>query len=162
LFTTSYPSMSMQPDQEAAFIRVLDQTLTKAGLDTSIMAYDHNWDRPDYPLTVFNQTSGITRLIGAAFHCYGGDPEAQNQVIQAGKRVFFTECSGIDTGATTFADTLKWQSEHLIIRALRSGAETVVLWNLALDPRGGPTQSTCGICRGVVQVNGSNYRKNAE
>ncbi|OLE27708.1 MAG: hypothetical protein AUG44_09475 [Actinobacteria bacterium 13_1_20CM_3_71_11] len=162
LFTTSYPSASMSPDQEASFIRVLDQHLTRAGLPTNILAYDHNWDRPDYPLNVFSQVGSIPRVIGAAFHCYAGDPEAQNQVIQAGKRVFFTECSGIDTGPTTFADTLKWQTEHLMIRAMRAGAETVMLWNLALDPNGGPTQSTCTNCRGVVTVSGGGYTRNAE
>jgi glucosylceramidase len=163
LFTTGYPSMSMSSAQAATFIRALDRALGAAGLSTRILAYDHNWDRPDYPLDVFARTEGVSRLIGAAFHCYGGQPEAQNQIRQAGKQVYFTECSGIDTGASTFADTLRWQTENLIIRTIRSGASTVLLWNLALDQRGGPHFGNCGsACNGVVEIAGGTYSRNAE
>jgi glucosylceramidase len=163
LFTTSYPSMSMTSAQQATFIRALDQALTAAGQPTKILAYDHNWDRPDYPLDVFARAGDVSRLIGAAFHCYGGQPEAQRQIRQAGKRVYFTECSGTDTGATTFADSMKWQSENLIIRGIRSGSETVVLWNLALDAQGGPHFGHCGTaCNGLVEVAQGTYTRNAD
>jgi len=163
LFTTSYPSMSMSSEQAATFIRALDRALTAAGLPTKILAYDHNWDRPDYPMDVFARAGDVARLIGAAFHCYGGQPEAQNQIRQLGKQIYFTECSGIDTGPTTFADTLRWQTENLIVRNIRSGASVVVLWNLALDPRGGPHFGHCGTtCNGVVEVAGGTYARNAE
>ncbi|WP_374991232.1 hypothetical protein [Streptomyces sp. LHD-70] len=76
LFETSYPSMGMSPAQQADFFRVLEARLTAAGLDTQLFAYDHNWDRPDYPLDVLNRTKDIARVQGAAFHCYGGRPEA--------------------------------------------------------------------------------------
>ncbi|MEK8174843.1 hypothetical protein NKH77_54730 [Streptomyces sp. M19] len=33
------------------FFRVLDRTLTAAGLDTHLFAFDHNWDHPEYPWT---------------------------------------------------------------------------------------------------------------
>ncbi|HEU4424662.1 MAG TPA: discoidin domain-containing protein [Pilimelia sp.] len=163
LFTTSYPSMSMTSAQQATFIRALDQALTAAAQPTKVLAYDHNWDRPDYPLDVFARAGDVARLVGAAFHCYGGQPEAQRQIRQAGKRVYFTECSGTDTGATTFADSLRWQSEHLVIRGVRSGAETVVLWNLALDAQGGPHFGHCGTsCNGLVEVANGTYARNAD
>ncbi|POX36126.1 glycosyl hydrolase, partial [Streptomyces sp. Ru73] len=165
LFETTYPSMGMSADEQADFLKVLDARLTAAALPTRLFAYDHNWDRPDFPLTVLNRTKDIARVQGAAFHCYGGSPEAQQQVRDAGKRVFFTECSGTDSDdpARTFADTLKWQTENLVIRSMRSGAETVVLWNLALDKDGGPHFGNCGTrCNGVVQVDGGAVTKNAE
>ncbi|MGE6737833.1 glycoside hydrolase family 30 beta sandwich domain-containing protein, partial [Streptomyces sp. NPDC059900] len=125
-----------------------------------------NWDHPNYPLEVFGQTSGMNRLIGAAFHCYGGSPEAEQQVRDAGKRVFFTECSGTDSSdaSKTFADTLKWHAENLVVRNMRSGGETVVSWNLALDQNGGPHQGLCGTrCNGVVETrNDGTVTKNAE
>lgn len=165
LFATSYPSMSMSAAQQAAFFRVLDGALTSAGLGTQIFAYDHNWDQPGYPIEVFNATAGISRIVGAAFHCYGGSPEAQAQVVSAGKRVYFTECSGTDSdnAANTFGDTLVWHAENLVVRNMRNGGETVINWNLALNQSGGPHQGHCTTrCNGVVEINGSTVTRNAE
>lgn len=165
LFETSYPSMNMSSDEQAEFFHVLDGKLTEAGLDTQLFAYDHNWDEPGYPLDVLGKTQDIERVQGAAFHCYGGEPEAQQQVRDAGGRVFFTECSGTDSEnpANTFSDSLKWQTENLVIRSMRAGSETVVLWNLALDQNGSPHYGNCGTrCNGVVEVNGDSVTKNAE
>ncbi|MDH6514025.1 glucosylceramidase [Streptomyces sp. SAI-135] len=162
---TSYPSMSMTSAQQADFIKVLDPRLTAAGLPTNILAFDHNWDHPNYPLDVFSRTSGINRVIGAAFHCYGGSPSAQQQVINAGRRVFFTECSGTESSnpANTFGDSLRWQAENLVVQNMRNGGETVVTWNLALDQNGGPHQGLCGTrCNGVVEIAGGNVNRGAE
>jgi glucosylceramidase len=165
LFATSYPSMHMTAAEQAAFFRVLDGALTGAGLDTELFAYDHNWDAPEYPLEVFNGTADIDRVVGAAFHCYGGSPEAQSQIRDAGKRVYFTECSGTDsaTPAATFADTLGWHAENLVVRNMRSGGETTITWNLALDANGGPHQGHCqNRCNGVVEIDGSAVTRGAE
>ncbi|MFJ3940257.1 RICIN domain-containing protein [Streptomyces parvus] len=164
-FATSYPSMSMTSVQEADFLRVLDRALTAANLPTNILAYDHNWDHPNYPLDVFARTGGIQRIIGAAFHCYGGAPAAQKQIADAGKRVFFTECSGTDSAnpATTFGDTLKWHAENLVVQNMRNGGETVINWNLALDRNGGPHQGHCtNRCNGIVEIDGGQVTRNAE
>ncbi|MFD4025896.1 RICIN domain-containing protein [Streptomyces sp. NPDC058576] len=164
-FATSYPSMSMTSAQQADFLRVLDQTLTAANMPTNILAYDHNWDHPNYPLDVFARTGGIQRIIGAAFHCYGGAPAAQKQIADAGKRVFFTECSGTDSAnpATTFGDTLRWHAENLVVQNMRNGGETVINWNLALDQNGGPHQGHCtNRCNGIVEINGGQVTRNAE
>ncbi|MFG3236435.1 RICIN domain-containing protein [Streptomyces antibioticus] len=161
-FATTYPSMSMTSSEQAAFLKVLDRTLSAEALPTNILAYDHNWDHPNYPLEVFNSTQGIQRVIGAAFHCYGGAPSAQQQVVNAGKRVFFTECSGTDT-ANTFADTLQWHAENLVVQNMRNGGETVVNWNLALDQNGGPHQGHCtNRCNGVVEIANGNVTRGAE
>lgn len=164
-FAASYPSMTMTASQQADFFKVLDPALTAAGLPTNLLAFDHNWDHPNYPVDVFNGTPGISRLIGAAFHCYGGDPSAQQQVVDAGKRVFFTECSGTesDNRSTTFADTLKWHAENLVVQNMRNGGETVVDWNLALDQNGGPHQGGCADrCNGVVEIANGDVTRNAE
>ncbi|MEU2822580.1 RICIN domain-containing protein [Streptomyces bacillaris] len=164
-FATSYPSMSMTSAQQADFFRVLDRTLTAANLPTNLLAYDHNWDHPNYPLDVFARTGGIQRVIGAAFHCYGGAPSAQQQIVSAGKRVFFTECSGTDSAnpATTFGDTLRWHAENLVVQNMRNGGETVINWNLALDRNGGPHQGHCGNrCNGIVEIADGQVTRNAE
>ncbi|WP_127467443.1 RICIN domain-containing protein [Streptomyces sp. B27] len=164
-FATSYPSMSMTSAQQADFFRVLDRTLTAANLPTNLLAYDHNWDHPNYPLDVFARTGGIQRVIGTAFHCYGGAPSAQQQIVSAGKRVFFTECSGTDSAnpATTFGDTLRWHAENLVVQNMRNGGETVINWNLALDRNGGPHQGHCGNrCNGIVEIADGQVTRNAE
>ncbi|MFF4873326.1 RICIN domain-containing protein [Streptomyces sp. NPDC090109] len=164
-FATSYPSMAMTSAEQAAFLKVLDRTLTADGLPTNVLAYDHNWDHPNYPLEVFGATQGIQRVIGAAFHCYGGAPAAQQQVVDAGKRVFFTECSGTDSAdpAATFGDTLRWHAENLVVQNMRNGGETVVNWNLALDRNGGPHQGHCTTrCNGVVEIANGTVTRNAE
>ncbi|MFG3338136.1 glycoside hydrolase family 30 beta sandwich domain-containing protein, partial [Streptomyces tendae] len=164
-FATSYPSMSMTSSQQAEFFKVLDRALTANNLPTNLLAYDHNWDHPNYPVEVFNSTRGINRVIGAAFHCYGGSPDAQQQIVNAGKRVFFTECSGTDSTntATTFADTLSWHAENLVVQNMRNGGETVVNWNLALDQNGGPHQGHCSNrCNGVVEIANGNVNRGAE
>lgn len=161
-FAASYPSMTMTSGQQADFFKVLDRTLTAAGLPTNLLAYDHNWDHANYPIEVFNGTQGINRVIGAAFHCYGGTPSAQQQVINAGKRVFFTECSGTDT-SNTFADTLQWHAENLVVQNMRNGGETTINWNLALDQNGGPHQGGCTTrCNGVVEIANGNVTRGAE
>ncbi|WP_250292327.1 RICIN domain-containing protein [Streptomyces atroolivaceus] len=164
-FAASYPSMTMTSAQQAEFFKVLDRTLTAAGLPTNLLAYDHNWDHPNYPVEVFDGTRGINRVIGAAFHCYGGVPSAQQRVVDTGKRVFFTECSGTDsaTPGTTFADTLRWHAENLVVQNMRNGGETVINWNLALDRNGGPHQGGCGNrCNGVVEIGDGSVSRNAE
>src|SRR5690606_35192952 len=165
LLETGYPSTAMSAAEQAELLSVLDGALGEAGLDTSLVAYDHNWDRPDYPLEVLERTSGIDRVAGAAFHCYAGTPDAQRQVAETGARVLFSECSGTDSEdpSRTFADTLRWQAENLVVGNMRSGGETVVLWNLALDPSGGPHQGNCqDRCNGVVEIDGDRVTRNAE
>ncbi|MFE8990693.1 RICIN domain-containing protein [Streptomyces collinus] len=164
-FATSYPSMSMTSAEQAGFLQVLDRTLSANGLPTNVLAYDHNWDHPNYPLDVFSRTSGIQRVIGAAFHCYGGTPAAQQQIVGAGKRVFFTECSGTDSAdaSKTFGDTLQWHAENLVVQNMRNGGETVINWNLALDQNGGPHQGHCGNrCNGIVEIANGNVTPGAE
>ncbi|RKN06464.1 glycosyl hydrolase [Streptomyces radicis] len=164
-FATSYPSMSMTAAEQAAFLRVLDGALDAAGLPTNLLAYDHNWDTPQYPLDVLAATGDIDRVIGAAFHCYGGQPESQSLIAETGARVFFTECSGTDsaTPAQTFSDSLRWQAENLVVRNMRNGGETVITWNLALDANGGPHQGHCdNRCNGVVEIDGTRVTRGAE
>ena len=66
----------------------------------------------------------------------------------------FTECSGSESAdpATTFPDTLHWHTANLTVGAMRNWAKTVITWNLALDPAGGPHNGGCGTCFGVATI----------
>jgi glucosylceramidase len=156
--SSTYPSMRMSWEDQAEFIGShLGPEFETAGIDTGIIAWDHNWDEPDYPISVLNDPEANLYSIGSAFHCYGGDVAAQSQVHNAhpDKGLWFTECSGGEW-ATDFGGNLKWNMQNLVIGATRNWAKSVTLWNMALDQNAGPTNGGCSNCRGVVTVDTRN------
>ncbi|HEY3996974.1 MAG TPA: RICIN domain-containing protein [Mycobacterium sp.] len=155
----NYPGATFTAAQEASFIGSnLGPDLQKAGLSTKIIAYDHNWNDTSFPETVLGNSTAGPYVAGVAWHCYAGDPSAQTTVHNAypNKDTYFTECSGTQSSnpANTFADSLDWQTENLIIGATRNWAKTVATWNMALNPSGGPSMN-CTTCTGVVTVDNS-------
>ncbi|MFF5226371.1 RICIN domain-containing protein [Dactylosporangium sp. NPDC000521] len=156
-----YPGMLMSASQQAAIINNLAPKLSSAGLGTKILAWDHNWDNTSFPQQVLAATGNNT--AGTAWHCYGGNPSGQSTVRSAypNKDIFFTECSGTESG-NTFADSLLWQGRNLAIGATRNWAKTVTMWNMALNPSHGPVIGSCTNCMGVVTVNGGSVTYNAE
>ncbi len=156
---SNYPGSTFTASQEASFIaNNLYPDLHKAGLGTKILAYDHNWNDTTFPETILGDPSAGPDVAGVAWHCYAGDPSAQSTVHNAypGKDTYFTECSGSQSAnpANTFSDSLDWQTENLIIGATRNWAKSVVTWNAALDPSGGPSMN-CTTCTAAVTVNNS-------
>ncbi|GAB3650961.1 RICIN domain-containing protein [Glycomyces tarimensis] len=150
--SSTYPTMRMSWQDQAAFVGDhLGPALEGSG--TAVIAWDHNWDEPDYAVNVLNDPEANRYLAGSAFHCYAGDVSAQQQVHDAhpDKGLWFTECSGGEW-ATDFAGNLKWNTQNLIIGATRNWAKSVTLWNMALDQDFGPTNGGCADCRGVVTV----------
>ena len=147
-----YPSMRMEAGEQAAFVKDhLGPTLNGTG--AKILAFDHNWDNPDYPIAVLNDAAAKQYIAGSAFHCYAGDVSAQTKVRDAhpSKDIYFTECSGGEW-ATDFGSNLSWNVRNLVIGATRNWAKSVLLWNLALNPQHGPQNGGCTNCRGVVAV----------
>lgn len=149
-----YPSMLMPADVQTVFVRdYLKPAFVRAGIDTKILCYDHNWDRPDYPLEVLEGAGDA--VDGVAWHWYGGEPAAQSEVRRAvpGKEVHFTEGSGgdwIPPFEQAFSNVMRTG-----IEILRNDSQSFVLWNMALDEHKGPTVPGFGesTCRGIVQVN---------
>lgn len=168
---SGYPGTDMPSWQEEKVIEDLGPMLREAGLHTQILAYDHNWNEhpndiantpPDetadinsYPQNVLNSPAAKW-ISGVAYHCYAGDPSAMTALHNQfpDKAVYFTECSGSQSSdpANTFSDTLKWHARNLIIGNTRNWAETMINWNLALDPSNGPHVGGCGTCTGIVTV----------
>ncbi len=156
---SNYPGSTFTAAQETSFIGGnLGPDLQKAGLGTKIIAYDHNWNDTSFPETVLGNSTAGPYAAGVAWHCYAGDPSAQTTVHNAfpNSGTYFTECSGTQSSnpANTFADSLDWQTENLIIGATRNWAKTVATWNMALNPSGGPSMN-CTTCTAVVTVDNS-------
>jgi glucosylceramidase len=81
--------------------------------------------------------------------------------VAPSKAIWFTECSG-GSWSPDFATNLGWDSSTLLIGALQNWAETVLFWNIALDPNGGPHDGGCSNCRGVLTVDGDTVSRNVE
>ncbi len=149
-----YPGMRLSAAQESALAVALAPKLAAAGLgDVQLFGYDHNWDDTAYPTALLADPAASAVLSGTAFHCYAGKPGAQDAVHAAApdKDVWFTECSG-GSWAPSFAGNLGWNAGTLAVGATRAWSRSVLFWNLALDPAGGPHTGGCSGCRGVLTI----------
>ena len=150
----TYPGMLLPAAREAEFVgRHLGPAFADAGIDTSILAFDGNWDGTAHALEVLGDPVARAFIAGTAFHCYAGDPAHQDDVHEAhpDKAIYVTECSG-GAWSPEFGANLRWGVHTLIIEAVRHWASGVITWNMALDHDAGPTNGGCQDCRGVVTI----------
>ena len=162
----NYPGMCMPPasgvlcsgqtwpsDQTTALHSILP-ALTTAGLNAKILVYDHNWDAPTYPETVFSDATigASAQVAGVAWHGYGGTPGVMTTIHNEfpGFGNYETE----HTGVSTNADQAKLDFEE-ITQVMRNWASSYVKWSLAMDQTQGPHDGGCGTCTGLVTVNNS-------
>jgi len=148
------PSMYMEAADQAAFVKsALGPAFKSAGIKTKIIVYDHNADRPDYPITILNDAEAKKYVDGSAFHLYAGNIAALSKVHEAhpDRNVYFTE--QWVGGPGKFNEDLKWHVSTLIIGATRNWSRNVLEWNLAADPSYGPhTVGGCVTCLGAITV----------
>jgi glucosylceramidase len=156
--------MVMQAADEATFIRQsLGPAFRKAGIKTKIIVYDHNCDRPDYPLTILNDAEARQYVDGSGFHLYGGEITALTQVHDAypDKNIYFTEQMVVD-GRNDTQLSIASPVHNLIIGAPRNWSRNVLLWNLAADPNFGPHTDNggCPVCEGAITLDGNQVTRN--
>jgi glucosylceramidase len=148
------PSMYMEAADQAIFVKTaLGPVFTAAGIKTKIIVYDHNADRPDYPISILNDAEAKKYVDGSAFHLYAGNISALSKVHEAhpDRKVYFTE--QWVGGPGKFNEDLKWHVSTLIIGATRNWSRNVLEWNLAADPSYGPhTAGGCVTCLGAITV----------
>jgi glucosylceramidase len=148
------PSMYMEAVDQAVFIKTaLGPLFKSSGIKTKIMVYDHNADKPEYPLAILNDPDAKQYVDGSAFHLYGGKIDALSTVHNAhpDKNIYFTE--QWVGGPGNFAEDLKWHISTLIIGATRNWSKTVLEWNLAADPAYQPhTVGGCTTCLGALTI----------
>ena len=157
------PSLLMLPSEQATFIKKnLGPLFKTTGIKTKIILYDHNADRPDYPISILNDPEARKYIDGSAFHLYGGTVEALADVHEAhpDKHLYFTEQWIGAPG--NFAGDLKWHVKNLIIGAPRNWSRNVLEWNLAADPKQNPhTDGGCTECLGALTIGKSIIRNPA-
>ena len=147
----TYSGMKMEAAEQAKFFGdALGPALAAAHLTTKVMAYDHNWDRPDYPETVLKDPKAGALAAGTAWHHYGGDPSVmtKNHEEFPKKDQWVTESSG---GTWQKGNVLAEEAGELIA-VTRNWARSYVLWALATDQNHGPFVGGCDTCRGLVTI----------
>jgi glucosylceramidase len=148
------PSLQMVAADERDFIKNnLGPAFQAAGISTKIIAYDHNCDHPEYPLTVLGDATAAGFTDGSAFHLYAGDISALGSVHDAypAKNLYFTEQYTASTG--NFGGDLKWHLKNVIIGAMRNWSLNALEWNLANDPTYKPyTPGGCNTCKGALTI----------
>jgi len=156
------PSLYMEAEDQANFVKNhLGPEFKKANITTKIIIYDHNADRPDYPITILDDVDAKQYIDGSAFHLYGGKIEALNLVHDKHpeKNIYFTEQWIGAPG--NFPEDIKFHIRELIIGATRSWSKTVLEWNLAADPNSQPhTEGGCTRCLGAITIDGDKIKRN--
>lgn len=156
------PSMVMSAAQQGDFVKNhLGPAFQSAGLSTKIIIWDHNCDRPDFPIAILDDPAARQFVDGSAFHLYAGDVSALSTVHDKhpDKNLYFTEQWTGSTGE--FGGDLRWHVKNVIIGTMRNHSRLALEWNLANDPDFGPhTPGGCTQCRGALTLNGSAVTRN--
>lgn len=148
------PSMYMTAEQQAEFIKNnLGPAFAKAKIKTKVVVYDHNCNKPEYPLTILNDPKALPFVAGSAFHLYEGDISALSTVHDAypNKDLYFTEQY---TGSgSSFESDLKWSVKNVVIGSMRNWSVNALSWGLANDEYYKPfTPGGCSTCKGALMI----------
>lgn len=158
------PSLLMAAPDQAIFIKNnLGPAFKAAGLKTKIIIYDHNADRPDYPISILDDPGARQYIDGSAFHLYGGKIEALSDVYHAhpDKNIYFSEQMVVEPPDSKTINIIN-PVRRLIIGAMRNWSKNVIEWNLAADPDNKPftDRGGCSMCQGAITINGDHFTKN--
>jgi len=157
------PSMYMPAKDEGDFVKgFLGPAFKRAGIKTKIIVYDHNCDKPEYPISILDDPEARKYVDGSAFHLYGGTIDALSKVHDAypKKNLYFTE--QWVGGPGDFSKDIPEHIEKLIIGASRNWSRNVIEWNLAADPAYKPhtDRGGCDRCLGAVTIDGDKVTHN--
>jgi glucosylceramidase len=149
------PSLLMLAEEQRDFIKShLGPLFEEYKIKTKIIIYDHNADRPDYPISILDDPEAKKYIDGSAFHLYAGNIEALSEVHKAhpDKNLYFTE-QWVGAPGNLSGD-LAWHTKNLTIGATRNWAKTVLEWNLSSAPDLKPhtDRGGCDQCLGAITI----------
>ena len=158
------PSLLMVAPDQALFVKKnIGPAFEKAGIETKIIIYDHNADRPDYPISILDDQEARKYIDGSAFHLYGGKIDALSDVHNAhpDKNIYFSEQMVVERPGSSTINIINPVS-RLIIGATRNWSRNVLEWNLAADPENKPftDRGGCPTCQGAVTIDKDNVSRN--
>ena len=154
------PSMPWFWQQQNEFVREhLGPAFKAAGLKTKIVIFDHNCDRPDYPLAILSDPVTSEYVDGSAFHHYRGYMSGMNIVHRArpDKNIYFTEQMLTERPGS---ETINIASavKRLIVNVTRNWSKNSILWNYAADPQ--TDNGGCSMCQGAITIDGDKVTRN--
>lgn len=157
------PSLSMTASEQTDFIKNhLGPAFKNAKIKAKIIAYDHNCNKPEYPLEVLNDPMANPFVDGSAFHLYEGDISALSVVhnTHPNKNLYFTEQWTGSEG--TFSGDLIWHTKNVIIGSMLNWSKIALEWNVANDSNFEPhTPGGCTQCKGALTIeNSETYKRN--
>lgn len=156
------PSMVMSSNEQKEFIKNhLGPAFESANINTKIIIWDHNADRPDFPINILNDPEAKQYIDGSAFHFYAGNISALSEVHEAhpDKNIYFTEQWIGAPG--NFSGDIAWHTRNLIVGATRNWSRNVLQWNLAADQNLEPhTEGGCDQCLGGLTIEGDSVTRN--
>lgn len=152
LAPSEWDSCRMGGKEESMLIRALSAAFAAHGLDTKILAWDHNNGRLFHRLeTVYGEVGDL--VAGTAFHWYSGrhfDELSLVRELYPDKLLVASEfCNGL--GRKVF-DTYGAE----LMGNLSHGVSAECEWNLLLDKSGGPYQSRSFGCSAPIMADGEN------
>ncbi|MFY0687143.1 MAG: glucosylceramidase [Cyclobacteriaceae bacterium] len=157
------PSLHMSASEQAAFIKEgLGPVFEEQEIDTKIIVYDHNLDRPDYPIEILNDSIARKYIAGSAFHLYGGRIDNLNEIRTAhpDKDLYFTEQWYSAQGQ--FGGDFQWHLREVLIGGIDNGCKAIIEWNLSSAPDLQPhTDGGCDACLGAITIDENNVIRNA-
>lgn len=158
------PSLLMLAKDQAIFVKKsLGPAFQNARIKTKIIVYDHNADKPEYPIAILDDPEAKKYIDGSAFHLYGGTIDALSKVHHAhpDKNLYFTEQWMGAPG--NFAKDFPNHIKNLTIGATRNWARTVLEWNLTSNPQNRPftDRGGCDRCLGGVTIDADHVTRNA-
>jgi glucosylceramidase len=158
------PSMVFSLQEQASFVRDhLGPAFAAAGLTTKILVFDHNLDRPEYPLAILSDAEAAKYIDGSAFHHYGGDMQTLSMVHMArpDKNIYFTEQMVIEEPRSATIDVVA-EVKRLVVGTMRNWSRNLVLWNLASDARNEPhtDDGGCTMCQGALTIERDSVTRN--
>lgn len=148
------PSLLMTAEEQREFIKKeLGPEFVKNKLKTKIVLYDHNCNKPEYPISILDDPEAKQYIDGSAFHLYQGEISALSTVHNAhpDKNLYFTEQWTGSKGE--FAGDLMWHVKNVIIGSMRNWSKNALEWNLANDEVFQPhTPGGCTECKGALTI----------
>lgn len=157
------PSLLMLAKDQAEFVKNhLGPAFKKHQIKTKIIVYDHNADKPEYPIEILNDPEAKKYVDGSAFHLYGGKIDALSKVKEAhpDKNLYFTE-QWFGAPGNLPRDFVN-HIENLTIGATRNWSKTVLEWNITSNSQLKPftERGGCSLCLGAVTVDRDEVKRN--
>jgi len=167
-------SMFMGWDEQRDFIKTaLGPAFEKAGIDTKIYAFDHNYnydnmdDQKGYPANIFEDAEASKYIAGSAYHNYGGNKDELNNIRAKypEKELMFTESTAGDwNDGANLNKRLVNDMEEIALGTVNRWCRGAVIWNLMLDSKRGPNRpGGCTTGFGAVDIDDdySTIRRNS-